>query len=92
LKARVTRSVGLEGGTAAVMTKAVRLDDQRQVPPQEVDLVGPHTGVYLGARKGVTAAQPQEESLQFASSEIGLGIESRRRHESQVERSPNGPR
>jgi hypothetical protein len=69
-----------------VVPKAVGLDDQPQVTPQEVDFVGSDARIHLRAGQGVRAAQPKESPLQLASGEVGLGGESGCHVKPQVER------
>jgi hypothetical protein len=71
----VTRAVGFEGSAAAVMPKAVRLHDQRAVPPQEVDLVASDASIHLGSWEAMAAAQPEKQTLELATGEVWVGTQ-----------------
>ena len=70
----VPGAVALERGAVAVVAKAIRLDDQAAVAPEEVDLVRADECVDLWLGKAVAAAEAEEESLELAAGEVFVPI------------------
>jgi hypothetical protein len=75
LQMSVAGTVGLEGGSMAVMPEAVGLHDEAFLSPLEVDLVAVHPGIYLRQWEAVTAAEPQHHSLELAACPLLVSFE-----------------
>jgi hypothetical protein len=83
-------SVALESGAAPVMTEAVSFDDHSTVAPDEVHLVGAKTGVDLGSRQSMSAAEAPKEPLELAAGEVRFGLEIRIFDQTKIQRTANG--
>ena len=71
----VARPVSLECEAVAVVTKAVRLDDQPAVAPEEIDFVRAGVRVEHWLEKAMAATEAQEDSLELAAGEVVLALE-----------------
>ncbi len=58
-----------------MVTKAIGLDDQPAVAPEEVDLVWADVRVDLWLGKAVAATEAQEDSLELAAGEVVVPLE-----------------
>jgi hypothetical protein len=54
------------------MPKAIGLDDQCSVPPEEIHLEGADTGVHLRLRKAVAATEVEQGALELAAGQLSL--------------------
>lgn len=72
LKVGVPGAVSLERGAVAVVAKTVGFHDQSAIAPEEIDLVWAQARVQLWLGKAVAAAEPAEDPLELAASQVGV--------------------
>jgi hypothetical protein len=86
----ISDTVALERETITVVAEPVGFDDQRLLSPEEINLPPTDADVDVRPREATPTAQPQEEPLELAPSDIGLRREILIRDQLQVQRPPRG--
>jgi hypothetical protein len=73
----IAATIVLKCRAAAMEAITVGFDDERLPSPEEIHLQTVDLGVHLGRRQSMTAAEPEEEMLELASSAIDISVADR---------------